>query len=468
MLEIYNTLTDRKDVFVPLEPGKVRMYVCGMTVYDYCHLGHARVMVVFDVVVRYLRALGFEVTYVRNITDVDDKIIQRAIKNGETIHELTTRFIEIMNEDAAALGVIPPDQEPMATTSMDDIIAMIGTLVDKGHAYQGENGDVYYSVSSFKSYGQLSGKKLEDLQAGARVAVDESKKDPLDFVLWKSVKPEEPSWPSPWGDGRPGWHIECSAMSVGCLGAHFDIHGGGMDLKFPHHENEIAQSEAATGKTFVNYWMHNGFVRVDEEKMSKSLGNFFTVREILKRYRAEEVRYFILASHYRSPLNYSHENLDNGKAALARLYTTLRGVKQAAGQNAPVCETYNEAFHRAMDDDFNTPEAIAVLFEIAREINKNRDSDPEKSASLAACLAALGNILGLLQADPESYFRESAAVQDSATAVLTESGIEDLLARRITAREARDWAEADRIRDELDAAGVVIEDGPAGTTWRRK
>ena len=468
MLEIYNTLTDRKDVFVPIEPGKVRMYVCGMTVYDYCHLGHARVMVVFDVVVRYLRALGFEVTYVRNITDVDDKIIQRAIENGETIHELTTRFIEIMNEDAAALGVMPPDQEPMATTSMDDIIAMIGMLVDKGHAYQGDNGDVYYSVSSFDSYGRLSGKKLEDLQSGARVAVDESKRDPLDFVLWKSVKPDEPSWPSPWGDGRPGWHIECSAMSTGCLGAHFDIHGGGMDLKFPHHENEIAQSEAATGKTFVNYWMHNGFVRVDDEKMSKSLGNFFTVREILKRYRAEEVRYFILASHYRSPLNYSHENLDNSKAALARLYTTLRGIKQATGQNTPVCETYNEAFHKAMDDDFNTPEAIAVLFEIAREINRHRDSDPEKSASLAGCLTALGNILGLLQADPESYFRESAAVQDSATPALTEAGVEDLLARRITARAAKDWAEADRIRDELDAAGVVIEDGPAGTTWRRK
>ena len=468
MLEIYNTLTDRKDVFVPIQPGKVRMYVCGMTVYDYCHLGHARVMVVFDVVVRYLRALGFEVTYVRNITDVDDKIIQRAIENGETIHELTTRFIEIMNEDAAALGVIPPDQEPMATTSMDDIIAMITTLVEKGHAYQGENGDVYYSVGSFENYGRLSGKKIEDLQAGARVAVDESKKDPLDFVLWKSVKPEEPSWPSPWGDGRPGWHIECSAMSVGCLGAHFDIHGGGMDLKFPHHENEIAQSEAATGKPFVNYWMHNGFVRVDDEKMSKSLGNFFTVREILKRYRAEEVRYFILASHYRSPLNYSQENLDNSKAALARFYTTLRGIKQAAGQGDKVCEPYNQAFHKAMDDDFNTPEAIAVLFEIAREINKHRDSDPEKSAVLAGCLCRLGNILGLLQTEPELYFRESASVQTPETGVVTEVEIEDLLARRIAAREAKDWAEADRIRDELDAAGVVIEDGSSGTTWRRR
>ena len=467
MLQIYNTLTDRKDVFVPLEPGKVRMYVCGMTVYDYCHLGHARVMVVFDVVVRYLRALGFEVTYVRNITDVDDKIIQRASDNGETIHDLTTRFINIMNEDATALGVIPPDHEPMATTSMDDIIVMISTLVDKGHAYQGENGDVYYSVGSFPSYGKLSGRKIEDSQAGARVAVDESKKDPLDFVLWKSVKPEEPSWPSPWGNGRPGWHIECSAMSTQCLGAHFDIHGGGMDLKFPHHENEIAQSEAATGETFVNYWMHNGFVRVDDEKMSKSLGNFFTVREILKRYRAEEVRYFILASHYRSPLNYSHENLDNSKAALARLYTTLRGLPVAA-QDGPGCATYTAAFHKAMDDDFNTPEAIAVLFEIAREINRHKDSDPEKTASLAACLCTLGNILGLLQAEPESYFRESVSVQDDETVGLADDEVEVLLASRISARESKDWAMADRIRDQLDAAGIIIEDGPAGTTWRRK
>ncbi len=467
MLEIYNTLTNRKDVFVPIEPGKIRIYVCGMTVYDYCHLGHARVMVVFDVVVRYLRELGFQVTYVRNITDVDDKIIARAIENGESIHELTTRFIDIMNEDAAALGVIPPDEEPMATTSMDDIIAMISSLVEKGYAYQGENGDVYYAVGTFDAYGKLSGRNLEDLQAGARVAVDESKKDPLDFVLWKSVKPDEPSWPSPWGNGRPGWHIECSAMSTRCLGPHFDIHGGGMDLKFPHHENEIAQSEAATGETFVNYWMHNGFVRVDDEKMSKSLGNFFTVREILKRYRAEEVRYFILASHYRSPLNYSQENLDNSKAALARLYTALRGMP-AVRQDGPGCADHRGAFHKAMDDDFNTPEAIAVLFEIAREINRHRDSAPEKAASLAACLQALGNILGLLQADPEIYFRESAPVADELVPGLTEAGVEALLASRIAAREARDWAKADGIRDQLDAAGVVIEDGPAGTTWRRK
>ena len=463
MLKIYNTLTNRKDTFVPIEEGKVRMYVCGMTVYDYCHLGHARVMVVFDVVVRYLRALGYEVTYVRNITDVDDKIIQRANENGEDINALTARFIEIMNEDAAALGVLPPDLEPRATSSMDEIITMIATLVENGHAYQGSNGDVYYDVSRFESYGALSGKQLDDLQAGARVAVDDSKNDPLDFVLWKTVKPDEPSWPSPWGAGRPGWHIECSAMSTQCLGPHFDIHGGGMDLKFPHHENEIAQAEAATGEPFVNYWMHNGFVRVDDEKMSKSLDNFFTVREILKNYRAEEIRYFILASHYRSPLNYSQENLENGKSALMRLYTTLRGITPAEADD-PLCKDYNAAFHKAMDDDFNSPEAIAVLFEITREINRNRDTHPDKASILAACLRRLGAILGLLQVDPESYLRESTV---SSEAGMSAEHVEELIVRRISARTARDWAEADRIRDELDAAGIILEDGSAGTSWRR-
>ena len=466
MLKIYNTLTNRKDTFVPIEAGKVRMYVCGMTVYDYCHLGHARVMVVFDVVVRYLRALGYAVTYVRNITDVDDKIIQRANENGEDIHTLTARFIEIMNDDAAALGVLPPDMEPRATTSMDDIISMIGTLVDNGHAYQGSNGDVYYDVSRFADYGALSGKQLVDLQAGARVAVDESKDDPLDFVLWKTVKPDEPSWPSPWGDGRPGWHIECSAMSTQCLGAHFDIHGGGMDLKFPHHENEIAQAEAATGEPFVNYWMHNGFVRVDDEKMSKSLDNFFTVREILKNYRAEEIRYFILASHYRSPLNYSQENLANGKSALTRLYTSLRGTTPGGTDDA-LCDEYNAAFHKAMDDDFNSPEAIAVLFEITREINRNRDTHPDRANILAACLQRLGAILGLLQADPETYLRAPVTSGDSASGDLSATAVEELIARRISARAAKDWAEADRIRDELEAAGIILEDGAAGTSWRR-
>jgi cysteinyl-tRNA synthetase len=466
MLKIYNTLTNQKDTFVPIEEGKVRMYVCGMTVYDYCHLGHARVMVVFDVVVRYLRALGYEVTYVRNITDVDDKIIQRASENGEDINTLTARFIEIMNADAAALGVLPPDMEPRATTSMDEIIRMIDALINNGYAYQGSNGDVYYDVSRFESYGTLSGKQLEDLQAGARVAVDESKEDPLDFVLWKTVKPDEPSWPSPWGDGRPGWHIECSAMSTQCLGAHFDIHGGGMDLKFPHHENEIAQAEAATGEPFVNFWMHNGFVRVDDEKMSKSLDNFFTVREILKHYRAEDIRYFILASHYRSPLNYSQENLENGKSALTRLYTTLRGVTPADADNS-VCDDYNAAFHKAMDDDFNSPEAIAVLFELAREINRNRDANPDRASVLAGCLQRLAAILGLLQADPEAYLRESATSGDSTSGGMAAGDVEDLIARRISARAAKDWAEADRIRDELDAAGIILEDGSAGTTWRR-
>jgi cysteinyl-tRNA synthetase len=370
-----------------------------------------------------------------------------------------------MNEDAAALGVLPPDMEPRATSFMDDIISMIATLVANGHAYQGTNGDVYYDVSRFEHYGALSGKQLEDLQAGVRVAVDESKDDPLDFVLWKTVKPDEPSWPSPWGNGRPGWHIECSAMSTQCLGAHFDIHGGGMDLTFPHHENEIAQSEAATGEPFVNYWMHNGFVRVDDEKMSKSLDNFFTVREILKNYRAEEIRYFILASHYRSPLNYSQENLENGKSALLRLYTSLRGLTPA-GIDASLCDKYRAAFHKAMDDDFNSPEAIAVLFEITREINRNREMHPGKANVLAGCLRRLGAILGLLQSDPETYLRASVAGEGTAEG-MSAGQVEELIACRISARTAKDWAEADRIRDEIDAAGIILEDGPDGTTWRR-
>ncbi len=466
MLKIYNTLTNQKDTFVPIEDGKVRMYVCGMTVYDYCHLGHARVMVVFDVVVRYLRSRGYEVTYVRNITDVDDKIIKRAVENGEDIHALTERFIKIMHEDAGALGVLPPDIEPRATSSMDEIIHMISALVDNGHAYQGSNGDVYYDVSRFENYGALSGKNLDDLQSGARVAVNESKDDPLDFALWKIAKPDEPSWPSPWGDGRPGWHIECSAMSTQCLGPHFDIHGGGMDLKFPHHENEIAQAEAATGEHFVNYWMHNGFVRVDDEKMSKSLGNFFTVREILKSYRAEDIRYFILASHYRSPLNYSQENLENGKAALTRLYTTLRGLTPDSTIDK-LCDGYYAAFHSAMDDDFNTPEAIAVLFEIARDINKQRTDNPAAANRLAGCLTDLGKTLGVLQDDPEHYLRDAAPGSAADEGALSARDIEELIAQRLKARADKDWAEADRIRDELDAAGIILEDDASGTRWRR-
>ena len=466
MLKIYNSLTNQKDTFVPIEAGKVRMYVCGMTIYDYCHLGHARVMVVFDVVVRYLRARGYEVTYVRNITDVDDKIIKRANENGEDIHTLTERFIGIMNEDATALGILPPDIEPRATSSMEGIIDMIKTLVDNGHAYQGSNGDVYYDVSRFKNYGALSGKNTDDLQAGARVAVDEAKDDPLDFVLWKAAKPDEPSWPSPWGEGRPGWHIECSAMSTECLGAHFDIHGGGMDLKFPHHENEIAQSEAATGEHFVNYWMHNGFVRIDDEKMSKSLGNFFTVREILKSYRAEEIRYFILASHYRSPLNYSQENLENGKAALTRLYSALRGLSPVAATDTS-CDSYRDAFYKAMDDDFNTPEAIAVLFDLTREMNKHKQQQPDTANRLAGCLIRLGDVLGLLQVEPDTYLRDVAPGQTDAPGVLSSTEVDDLIARRLRARTEKNWSEADRIRDELDAAGIILEDGAEGTSWRR-
>jgi len=465
-IKIFNSLTGDKETFVPLEEGKVRMYVCGMTVYDYCHLGHARVMVVFDVVTRYLRHLGYEVTYVRNITDIDDKIIRRANENGESIQQLTSRFISIMHEDAAALGVLEPDLEPRATSSMDDIIDMIRSLLEKGYAYAGDNGDVYYDVSRFANYGRLSGKRLEDLRAGERVAVDESKQDPLDFVLWKSAKPGEPSWSSPWGEGRPGWHIECSAMSTRCLGAHFDIHGGGMDLKFPHHENEIAQSEAASGEPFVNYWMHNGFVNVDEEKMSKSLGNFFTVREILRNYRHEEVRFFILSSHYRSPLNYSQENLDNARAGLTRLYMALRGLSPG-GETAPR-QACSDDFYRAMDDDFNTPEAIAALFEIAKEINRNRENDPRQAAALAGCLRHLGGVLGLLQDAPETFLRAATGAGPGVSTALSEDEIETLIAARIRAREDRYWAEADRIREDLDAHGIVLEDGASGTRWRRK
>ena len=463
MLQIYNSLTRQKELFTPIEPGKVRMYVCGMTVYDYCHLGHARVLVAFDVAVRYLRACGYQVTYVRNITDIDDKIIQRAVQNGEDFNALTARFIDAMHEDSAALGVLPPDIEPRATQSIDDIVAMIVTLVEKGFAYAAGNGDVYYDVSRFTTYGGLSGEQQEDLRAGARVEVDEAKDDPLDFVLWKAAKPGEPSWPSPWGAGRPGWHIECSAMSTRCLGDHFDIHGGGMDLKFPHHENEIAQSEAATGHKFVNVWMHNGFVRVNEEKMSKSLGNFFTVREILIRYRPEEVRYFILASHYRSPLNYTEDNLDQARAALARLYIALRGL----GAAAQVDEDYQQRFNVAMDDDFNTAEALSVLFSLANDCNRVRATDPAHAERLATTLRRLGGILGILQDDPDAYL-QGVPVAGAEQAGPDAVEIEALIAQRLAARQAKNWAESDRIRDLLKAQGVVLEDGSQGTTWRRQ
>jgi cysteinyl-tRNA synthetase len=460
MLEIYNSLTRRKEPFQPLSPGRVSMYVCGMTVYDLCHLGHARVLVVFDVVYRHLRRLGYDVTYVRNITDVDDKIIRRADENGEPMAALTERFIAAMHEDADRLGVLRPDAEPRATAHMDAMLAMIGRLLEKGHAYVADNGDVYYAVASFPGYGRLSGKDPQDLRAGARVEVGEAKRDPLDFALWKAAKPGEPAWDSPWGPGRPGWHIECSAMSTGCLGNHFDIHGGGADLMFPHHENEIAQSEGATGEPFVNVWMHNGFVRINDEKMSKSLGNFFTVREILESYQPEEVRCFILGSHYRSPLNYDDSQLDGARAALTRLYTALRGLPADAPPAGG--ETYRERFDAAMNDDFNTPEALAVLFDLAREINRVRADDAPAAAALAAELRRLGDDLGLLGQDPDAYLKAGAG-----EAGLTDAGIDALIARRAAARKAKDFAEADRIRDELQDAGILLEDGAGGTTWRR-
>ncbi|HNM43330.1 cysteine--tRNA ligase [Plasticicumulans sp.] len=474
-LQLYNSLSRRKERFVPITPGQVRMYVCGMTVYDYCHVGHARVMVVFDAIVRYLRWLGYDVTYVRNITDIDDKIIRRAQENGETIDALTARFIEAMHEDADALGVLRPDHEPKATETIDGIIAMVGTLVGKDYAYVAANGDVYYRVARFGTYGRLANKKLDDLRAGERVAVGELKQDPLDFVLWKAAKPGEPAWDSPWGPGRPGWHIECSAMSKCCLGEHFDIHGGGMDLKFPHHENEIAQSEAANGHRFVNYWLHNGFVNVDEEKMSKSLGNFFTVREVLARYAPEVVRLFILSSHYRSPLNYSDDNLDTAKASLTRLYTALKGLPPTAA--APL-EAWSARLRAVMDDDFNTPGALAVLFELARELNRARSEAPADVDALAATLRALGGVLGLLGGDADDFlkgyltFQISTRTEDVKTSIeffvgLSVDEIERLIAERTAARKAKQWAESDRIRDLLAAQGVVLEDGPQGTSWRR-
>ncbi len=461
MLHIYNSLTRRKEPLVPIHEGRVGIYVCGMTVYDHCHVGHARVLVAFDVVVRYLRHLGLEVTYVRNITDIDDKIIARANENGEQVAALTARFIAAMHEDCTALGLIAPDHEPRATAHIDAIVSLIERLIGEGYAYVGANGDVFYDVSRFPTYGRLAGKRLEDLRSGARVDVDTAKDDPLDFVLWKSAKPGEPHWASPWGEGRPGWHIECSAMSTGCLGNHFDIHGGGMDLQFPHHENEIAQSEGATGETFVNLWMHNGFVRVDDEKMSKSLGNFFTVREVLARYSGEVVRFFMLSSQYRSPLNYSDANLDAARAGLARLYTALRGV-DAAG--TPVPAEYGRRFAAAMEDDFNTPEALAVLFEVARECNRAREAGASATVvELADTLRQLGAVVGILQGDAEQFLQGEVAAEGA----VGHQDIERMIAERAAARAAKDWAAADAIRDRLLEAGVILEDKAGDTVWRR-
>ena len=459
MLSIHNTLTRKKESFVPIEPGRVRIYVCGMTVYDYCHLGHARVMVVFDMVVRWLRASGFDVTYVRNITDIDDKIIRRAQENGESIRALTDRFVAAMHDDADALGVLRPDHEPRATDYVASMQSLIARLYDKGLAYQADNRDVCFAVRRFEGYGKLSGKSIDELRAGERVEVVSDKRDPLDFVLWKHARddePEEVKWASPWGAGRPGWHIECSAMSGDLLGEHFDIHGGGQDLQFPHHENEIAQSEGAHGHAFVNYWMHNGFVRVDDEKMSKSLGNFFTIRDVLARYDAEVVRFFILRAHYRSPLNYSDAHLDDARNALTRLYTALRNVPPAEGV-ADLQEAHALRFAAAMNDDFNTAEAVAVLFDLANEVNRSR------SPQMAGQLKALAGVLGLLERDPVAFLQGEGGGGMASDA----AAIEAAIAARTAAKKNRDFAAADQIRAALLEQGVVLEDTPQGTIWRR-
>ena len=463
MLKLYNSLSNQKETFTPIEAGKIKMYVCGMTVYDHCHLGHARVMVAFDVVYRYLSSMGFDVTYVRNITDIDDKIIARANENGEAFLTLVERFVDAMHEDEKALGIHPPSHEPRATQNIPEIISMITTLIDKGYAYQGKSGDVYYDVSKFADYGKLSGRNTEDLRSGERVAVDTDKDDPLDFVLWKMAKPNEPFWDSPWGQGRPGWHIECSAMSTKLLGAHFDIHGGGHDLQLPHHENEIAQSEACTSEHFANYWLHNGFIRVDSEKMSKSLGNFFTIREVMQKYKAEDIRYFMLTSQYRSPLNYSDKQLDSAHAALTRLYTALRGVDSENAEAADLSD-YSERFHKAMQDDFNTPEALSVLFDIAKDLNQVKtEADPVRAASIAALLKQLAQPLGLLTQDSEVWFKGT----DNSAEGLADNEIDDLIEQRKQARLDKNWAEADRLRDVLNDNKIIIEDASGVSTWRR-
>ncbi|MCK6387999.1 MAG: cysteine--tRNA ligase [Zoogloea sp.] len=463
MLKIHNSLSRQKEQFTPIDPGQVRMYVCGMTVYDYCHLGHARVMVVFDMVARWLRASDYRVTYVRNITDIDDKIIKRAQENGESIRALTDRFIAAMHEDADALGVLRPDHEPRATEFVEPMQKLIGNLVHNGLAYKAGNEDMCYAVRKFEGYGKLSGKSLDELRAGERVEVAGGKHDPLDFVLWKHARPDEPAevkWDSPWGPGRPGWHIECSAMSSELLGEHFDIHGGGADLQFPHHENEIAQSEGAHQCSFVNYWMHNGFVRVDDEKMSKSLGNFFTIRDVLKEYAPEVVRFFILRAHYRSPLNYSDAHLVDARHALSRLYTALRNVEPAPDFALDWSQPAAARFKMAMDDDFNTAEAIAVLFDLANEVN--RDQSPQAAAQLKA----LGGVLGLLEQAPQAFLQGGVDGADDDAAAI-EARIAARIEARIEAKKAKNFAEADRIRAELLAEGIALEDTAQGTIWRR-
>jgi len=459
MLSIHNTLTRRKEEFRPIEPGKVKIYVCGITTYDYCHLGHARCLVAFDIVVRHLRHRGFEVTYVRNITDIDDKILKRAAENGELFSDLTERFITAMHEDERALGILPPDEEPRATAHMEEIIAMIETLVRQEYAYRADNGDVYFSVLRFPQYGKLANKNLDELLSGARVEPGELKRDPRDFALWKASPDEGVGWDSPWGYGRPGWHIECSAMSCGKLGAHFDIHGGGSDLVFPHHENEIAQSVAATGEPFVNYWMHNGPLRIDDEKMSKSLGNFFTIREILARNDVEVVRHFLASSHYRSPLNWSEQAMAQSASALKRLYTALRGLNTAHARML-VNSRFERAFNAAMDDDFNTPVAFRALFDLAREINRHRPDNEPAAAELGRLLVKLGGVLGILQSNPETWLQGTDAES------IDTAKVESLIAARDQARADKNWPEADRIRAELAAMNIAIEDRPGTSRWR--
>ena len=460
MLKIYNTLTNKKEGFQPIDANHIGIYVCGMTVYDFCHMGHARVLVMFDVITRHLRRAFPKVKYVRNITDIDDKIISRAIENNEDIYSLTNKFIDAMHEDEKSLGVLSPDIEPRATDSIDKMIDMIDILSKQGLAYQGKNGDVFYSVRKFKEYGKLSGKNLDDLMAGARVDIESNKKDPLDFVLWKKAKSDEPSWPSPWGDGRPGWHIECSAMSNHFISNHFDIHGGGMDLTFPHHENEIAQSEGANNCKFVNTWMHVGFVNIDDEKMSKSLNNFFTIRDVLKNYDGETLRYFLISSHYRSPLNYSEANIKSAQSGLKRLYNALKGLSINTEDSSISGTDYEKKFNEALNDDFNTPMALSILFEIAKQINIERITNPEKAGALSSQLVKLGNYIGILEYNAEEYLKLGSE--------LSESEISKKIEQREAARNTKDFALSDQIRDELIELGIILEDSINGTSWRRK
>ena len=460
MLKIYNTLSKKKEEFQPIDANQVGIYVCGMTVYDFCHMGHARVMVMFDVITRHLRRNFPSVKYVRNITDIDDKIITRAIENNEDIYSLTNRFIDAMHEDETSLGVLSPDIEPRATDSIGKMIEMIESLSNKGLAYQGTNGDVFYSVRKFTEYGKLSGKNLDDLMAGARVDVESHKKDPLDFVLWKKAKSDEPSWESPWGNGRPGWHIECSAMSNHFISNHFDIHGGGMDLTFPHHENEIAQSEGANDCKFVNTWMHVGFVNIDDEKMSKSLNNFFTIRDVLKTYDGEALRYFLISSHYRSPLNYSETNIESAQSALLRLYNAVKGLNHHSFNPELIEVDYETRFNAALNDDFNTPMALSILFEIAKQINIERTTNPKKASALSSQLIKLGNYIGILNHNADEYLKQGSD--------LSESEISKKIDQREAARNSKDFAMSDQIRDELLELGIILEDSANGTTWRRK